>query len=141
MGPEPVDIGEWGNPDKIVDRLLAEAKAHPGSIISGACEAWTLCFSSGGEEAWGISGGHKLGNVFSARVRRSTKERDWRVLGQMAARIGAPKEATPETIRTDANTTHYFVWGGTIPKEERERLTAAAVALFRQAMYGKNPSA
>jgi hypothetical protein len=105
-----ISIGEWSNPDQIIDRFLSEAKAKPGTVVCGGCEAWSLCYSEGGP----------LGNVFSAKVRRSTKERDWRILGRMSKRIGAPYEVTPKTIETNADATHYWIWGSAVLTEDEQ---------------------
>lgn len=116
------DIGDWSNPDKLVDRLRKEAEARPGVVICASHGAWTLCYSID----------TPLGNIFSARVRqRSTKERDWTVLGRMAARIGAPDDSTPETIKTNPNTSHYWMWGGDMSSDESAAALQQARALFR----------
>lgn len=117
-------IGDWSEPDQCVKRLLSAAVAHPDKIITATCGAWSLCFS--GPDA----GDTRLGNVFSARVRRSTKERDWEILGRMSARVGAPMESTPKTIETDATATHYWIWGGTATPEESKGLLQKALEIF-----------
>lgn len=118
------DIGDWSdlNCDKTVDRMVAEAEARPGVIVTATCGAWSLSHSRGGVD--------KLGNVFGARVRRSTSKRDWMILGRMLKRIGAPAEATPKTIETDATATHYWTWGGTVPQEEAKGLIEKARDIF-----------
>lgn len=110
--PSGIDLGEWSDPDKLVVRMRSEAEAHPATIIRAVLGPWTLCFSM--EE--------HIGNIFSAKVHKRTKERDWQILGRLAAGIGAPDEARPATLETNANATHYWIWGGVNPDAVRAEL-------------------
>jgi hypothetical protein len=116
MQVEYHDIGhDWSdlNCDKFIDNMKAEAAKNPGKHISGACGAWTVIFSTESKPS-----GIHLGNVFSARVKRSTSKRDWMILGRMTRRIGAPQEEIGSTILGDPNATHYWIWGGTATPDE-----------------------
>lgn len=108
------------NCDKFIDLMKKEGEDRPGVLIWGSCGAWTVCFSTGNKH-----GDSDLGNVFSCRVRRSTSKRDWHILGRMAKRIGAPDEM-PETIRTAPDLSHYWIWGGNVPKEVADLYAATA---------------
>lgn len=122
--PVDISLGEWSdtNCDKLMEKMRAKAEEHPGTVVAAGCGAWSV----------GFSVSDRYGNIFSACVRRSTSERDWRILGRMARRIGAPEEAMPETIANDATATHYYVWGGPAPAETRSKVQKLKDLFFRR---------
>lgn len=112
------DIGEWSDMavDKLTARLKNEAMATPGLVITAMCGAWSVCFSQA----------ESYGSIFSARTQRSTKDRDWNVLGKLVVAIGAPSTSEPSTIETDPDATHYWVWGGSVSAEEIQKTIDSA---------------
>lgn len=105
-----VEVGDYRDPQKLIQRLLDEHQLKPDKIISGTHGAWSVSYSHTPES----------GRIFSARLRqRSSKERDWMVLGTMAIAIGAPRDKMPSSIRTNPEATHYWTWDGpAIPSDE-----------------------
>lgn len=110
------NIGDdWSdlNCDKLINKMKDEAEARPDYTITGACGAWSVCFSIDAV----------VGKIFSARVRVShTKNRDWHILGRMAKLIGAPDREIGDTIVNAPDSVHYWVWDGQAPLEEVKRV-------------------
>ncbi len=84
--------------------LIAMAKENRGASII-AYGPWTFGLS--------LATPLQPKNIFSAKVHRSTTESDWGDLGGMAALVGYPYPEVPETVMTNPDATHYYVW----PKE------------------------
>lgn len=98
-----VEVGDYRDPGKLIERLRDEQRLKPDKIISGTHGAWSVSYSHTPES----------GRIFSARLRqRSSKARDWIVLGRMATMIGAPQDRMPSTIKTTPEATHYWIWDG-----------------------------
>lgn len=98
---------DWSdhNCDSFIDKMKAEAEARPEHTILGMCGAWSVCFSIA----------PVVGKIFSVRAKRSTKGRDWHILGRMAKRIGAPEQEIDGTIEKDPSLAHYWVWDNVVP--------------------------
>ncbi len=87
-----------------IAKRLREEHARTGAIAITKSGPWSFGFS--------LEGKRSPVSIFTAKVHTSTTESDWGFLGQVVAEVGMPKGTPwPKTIETDAEATHYWIWG------------------------------
>jgi len=123
-------LGDFRDPDNAIDALKkAVAEGAPGEVFNASHGAWSFCYSFE----------PNMGHIFSAQLRqRSSKERDWTILGRCAARIGAPEDARPSTITTHPEASHYFIWGGVRSREQVQASVDLGKKLYAEAQKKKS---
>lgn len=126
-----VELGDFREYEHCADRMKTALGEHPEQYVCASYRKWRFILSGpkmGGSE-------NTLGYVFSARLASMTSsERDWEVLGRVAARVGVPEGPPPKSIETNPNGTHYWVWGGTATPEHGE-----AVVEHMKDLYHRKP--
>jgi hypothetical protein len=114
--------------------MKAALEEHPEQYICASYRAWEFVLSGpkmGGPE-------NSLGYVFSAKLTsRGSKERDWEVLGRIAALVGVPAGPPPKSIEANPSGTHYWMWGGTATPEHGEAVVEHMKDIFHRKPKGQ----
>ena len=96
-------LAEWMSSVRTVARTGGDAGLRPAPFCT--LRGWRLCLSrtrvSDGRYSWHLSGS------LSPRGRRAD-ERDWQMLGKIAAHLGAPPD--PLVVPEDPNDVHHWQW-------------------------------